>query len=456
MSESVGKTLKMEVEWGVAPASSYDNAICIFTNNNALNSQDATAKGYVGEYALYATGVGNKATLTTTIEKPYLRISTHKNSACTILVNVVSTSVGRVPTLENKVNRLEDKTDSLGFEFIMPSYLYAETNRELDLYFDNFIRCDNRERYALEFSGFGNAHTTKFFDDHIRIKFSLDSNYGCKIIAYDKITLAKVAEKSFILIVKSIPNDLSKKVMFIGDSLTEAAIYPIEIQHRISKGKIVCVGTRSFTREVDGADYSVNVEGRGGWDTNDYMSKASSGRVSNPFFNPSTNKFDFAYYMANSGVSVPDCVVFSLGTNDIGKNFTMEAVDSFIENMKAFVSSVNSYNRDIYVLVNLIHPCCKSLTGWSKLDPAYYMYFVNEANKRLIEVFDSYRFSNSVFVASYGLSIDRTRDFPTTQVPLCEREPNVIVEVQNNNVHPSNTGYFKMADALVGAILARS
>ena len=109
LSEYVGKTLKMEVEWGVAPSSSYDNAICIFTANGILNSQDATAKGYVGEYALYTTRVGSKATLITTIEKPYLRISTHKNSNCTITVNVVSTSVGRVPVLEEKVAELETK-----------------------------------------------------------------------------------------------------------------------------------------------------------------------------------------------------------------------------------------------------------------------------------------------------------------------------------------------------------
>lgn len=637
LSEYVGKTLKMEVEWGVAPSSSYDNAICIFTANGILNSQDATAKGYVGEYALYTTRVGSKATLITTIEKPYLRISTHKNSNCTITVNVVSTSVGRVPVLEEKVAELEAKkvapidikdapfledfrfctiypnkavsstatidgkncivwnnsatdwytiainirsykdlilvsdilpqsvisrfltvgidTGGANIEFVawadsdesfslaptayvfdgskmtltlsallstygyngnivlyikmpstykinwlasgmqlegydwmkigsyakadlkkelkadnikivLPSKIYAAVGHEMNLYKDSFILCDDSERYGL-IASFGPL-TPAHKGQNERFSFTptvANNGVDCTIGVYDKVTLEMIATKTFKLYVKAVTQP-SKKVIFIGDSLTDRCIYPAEICQELGGGNLISLGTRHDTLTYQGSNGVVSVdmdnEGRGGWSANDYCTKATDGTITNAFWNPTSQAFDFAYYMSQNGFSSVDCVVIALGTNDIGKNMLASDFDTIIGNFRTMVDSIHSYSSAIKVVISLTPHGAES-DGWAAAGysdrSTEYNYLQFTLVEKLIAEFES---EANVFLAPTYLNIDHHNDYPTTEVAISARNPKTVKR-QNNNVHfsvDSTTpvsqcwGYLKMADAIWYTMLA--
>src|SRR5690606_4477604 len=60
-------------------------------------------------------------------------------------------------------------------------------------------------------------------------------------------------------------------------------------------------------------------EGRSGWTIDDYYSKAEKGGIPNPFFNPSTSKFDFAYYLAQTSqaMSANGWFMLQLAINDL-------------------------------------------------------------------------------------------------------------------------------------------
>jgi len=132
--------------------------------------------------------------------------------------------------------------------------------------------------------------------------------------------------------------DLSLTGIILGDS-------------RISDGTIVTKLTTDMknltllgTRKT--ANYGIPHEGRGAWSTANFLKAESvtlkgASPVPNAFYNPSTQIFDFSYYMAENypGV-VLDFIVINLGAND---GFTQNSV----ENLTQIVSSIKAYEKKV-------------------------------------------------------------------------------------------------------------
>ncbi len=160
-----------------------------------------------------------------------------------------------------------------------------------------------------------------------------------------------VADRAAIVTVVEKPSTLSLTGLLIGDS-------------RISDGtlagalgyyspKINLIGTYQTT---DGYRH----EGRAGWSTEDYLTKAEKGSLKNEFYNPTSQSFDFSYYMERQGYGAPDFVVINLGAND---NFSERSV----ENIDRMVASIRSYaeaqGKEIKILVMTEYLSPASATG---------------------------------------------------------------------------------------------
>ena len=91
-------------------------------------------------------------------------------------------------------------------------------------------------------------------------------------------------------------------------------------------------------------------EGRSGWKASDYLTGKTYGGVTNPFYNPSTQTFDFDYYMTNQGYSTPSFVIIQLGINDLAAAASKENIWSCIQTM---IDSVLDYDASIKILLNL-------------------------------------------------------------------------------------------------------
>ena len=204
-------------------------------------------------------------------------------------------------------------------------------------------------------------------------------------------------------------------------------------------------GTRSTTaNDSDDNSRTVNHEGRAGWSTSNYINNASYGGVANPFYN---SGFDFSYYMANNSSfnDVTDVFIL-LGTND-GLGTGVET------RYKAICDSIKNYNSSIRVHCMLPIPPIKSGYGFGVRNYENYITFkdyIFATSGKYISLYDG---TNGYTIVPVNVNVNCWWDFPRTEVEANSRNPELI-EVGNDNVHPSKYGYYRFADVIYADIIA--
>ena len=216
-----------------------------------------------------------------------------------------------------------------------------------------------------------------------------------------------------------------------------------EIKNMIGNN-LVFVGTRS-TAQVDasGNNRTLNHEGRSGWTSTNYM-QASRGGVVNPFYNPSTNTFDFAYYMANQSVNKPDIINILLGTNDGYKWNNTQAP------LAVMVNSIKAYDSSIKVIITTLTPTPSDAYGYGRLN--YTSGGRNWENQQYMlshvqGIYTDYknRETEGIYIVPTYKNIDRDYDYAKATMPVSARNPETKL-VTWDNVHVSNYGFYKIAD----------
>lgn len=175
-------------------------------------------------------------------------------------------------------------------------------------------------------------------------------------------------------------------------------------------------------------------EGRAGWSAKDYLTNRTYEGVTNPFYNPTSETFDFAYYMTNQGYTAPDFVVVQLGINDLySANET--AIQPTWDAIKTIIDSIVAYDAAIKVILNLVTPPNSSQEVQSAVGGVLFMYhnrvvrYNDLATKQVLALYQSSRVRTSYC----HLILD-----PTTDI--------------RDHVHPTNTGYEKMALEIVNQV----
>ena len=356
---------------------------------------------------------------------------------------------------------LKEELRSDNVKIVMPSTIYTVVGHEMNIYLDGVVQCDDINRYDVDFSTGSMTTVCKLQNERLRI-FPESIVQGVAFImnVYDKMNHDVIASKSFTVKANA-DTKFEKKVIFIGDSLTDRCIYPVEICQELGDNKLVSLGTRFDSLSYEGSDGVVTAtnfanEGRGGWSARTYTRLASSGGVVNAFWNPSANEgnggFDFAYYMSQNNFDSVDCVVIALGPNDISDIITgTSTMDGVISSFREMVDSIHSYNSGIKVIVSL-PPHSAEPNGTGTNGPAY-----NVCQKELVEsLIAEFDGETNVYLAPVFANIDYHNDYPYKDVPISARNPK-IVSRQNNGVHFSKDstnpvsqcwGYLKMADAI--------
>ena len=339
--------------------------------------------------------------------------------------------------------------DKVAPNFIVPSTSIAVVGHEYNIYFDNIINGMDFGKYAVKASISSTIESAKCFEKFLRIT-PTSSDIGNKVITLticEKNKFVQVASCSFTLKIIADGAVSGKKVLFIGDSLTNAGIYEAEIQYNMSNGGIVSVGTRETTCVLNNVSRTVHHEGRGGWSASDYTrSKATYATdYDNPFWDEANSKFSFAYYIANSGVDVPDIVVIALGTNG-----NINSLDDVLE----MVNSVREYSATMPVIVSLLTPPAfqdgcgynNGLQCSAEIKDRFL-----QCCQNYIENYDNGEIANTD-VAELYFQFDREHDFNTTSIAVSARNPETMI-IQSNNVHPSTYGYLHLADAFYNRLL---
>ncbi len=341
---------------------------------------------------------------------------------------------------------------------VLPQKAVALIGHEFNMYYANIIQCADLNAYYVGCSispnperKIFNKSNTWVFSDCFRTTppEGSEGEYTLSVSLRDKVTGQTVASGSLALHVLADRIDEPRRVLFLGDSLTEAGIVAAEIQHRLSGGKLTTLGTRQRTVKLDGVDYTALHEGRSSWSAYDYTSPEVERFRSevNVFYNPDTDKFDFAYYMKKQGYDGVDVVCINLGTNGAW------LADKTCAAMDEIIASIHAYDKNIKIIVALI-AIGSTQDGFAfstGLDSAGgFRMSAIALIKRYLEKYDGT--SDNVFVSETYFCLDEVNDYDAVTTPLSARNPGTRV-IPSNNVHPNVYGYLKFADVCYNNIL---
>ena len=237
--------------------------------------------------------------------------------------------------------------------------------------------------------------------------------------------------------------------MFIGDSLTDRGIYIAGIMQDSNNG-ITPIGTLQDSVEIDETTYTFYDEGRSGWQTDKYVSAASYNGFTNAFYNPSTETFDFSYYVTNNSFSDIDAVCILLGTNDLADiNINY---NNPIQNIATMIDSIHDYDNSIKIILCLT-PQGAMQSGWGNTNGRTgsadgFDYRAKTLVEKMIDTFANQ--TNVYLCPVYGI-INSELDFPSEEVAESDRNP-TLIRRETDNVHPNTYGYLKIADIIFGTM----
>ena len=220
----------------------------------------------------------------------------------------------------------------------------------------------------------------------------------------------------------------SRKVLFIGDSITENLSYLNPLKDLSDNGNynLTFLGTQGTT---------IKHEGRGGWAAYNYVHDASYNGKANSFWDGS--KFNFAWYISQNNIDAPDYVFINLGTNDLIRGITNPSDDEEVKSVvipsyETIINSIHSYNANIPIVLWL--PPTRCMVGrqnHSGIDNSL------RINKFLIEKFDKNSYINAkVYLMHTYLFVNPYTDYTISNVTV----NGVTYEDCSEPIHPTQSG----------------
>lgn len=329
--------------------------------------------------------------------------------------------------LINQINENNEVvTEIMEKDFVIPSTIPCIGNYENNVFYDNILlntSIDKVERISIANSigGLFNRYLDKWrifttpqtitqtFTVNLNNTKDTNINKQSRIIVMDKNTTGV---------------NTSKKVMFIGDSLTNAGVYEEELLNIFNNdvSSITLYGTRGIAPVLH--------EGRGGWTAKNYCQNASVNDVTNPFYN---NGFDFNHYMENNpNFNDVDYVFINLGTNDMANNN-----NDTITYYQEMVNSIKEFNSNIVVFIGLCPPLSNEVDDFQFKNKRI------ELAKLLLTNYDNKQ-NEKIIIAPYVLNFDAS-GFPSETLTSNRYVDGTLKHI-TDNTHPLNSQYYRMAD----------
>lgn len=243
----------------------------------------------------------------------------------------------------------------------------------------------------------------------------------------------------------------SVKALLIGDSYTGMGQYQKYANDLLTENgiNVTWLGTQF------GLESNLKHEGRGGWRAYTYThfasvpSGSSEGVESiNPFYNTTSNNFDFSYYMTQNNYSSVDVVFINLGINDTGKDNNIDA-ETIKNSWQTIIDSIHAYNQNIKIVLWLpTMPCIMQGVTFD---------FENYQNRMkmhniIIDNFcgDVWGYNNIYVIPTY-LVTDPIYDYPYEEINKDEYN-SYKIKVPTDTIHLNENGMHKLGN-IIGAML---
>lgn len=376
------------------------------------------------------------------VDVAYFRLSTGTIDENTIIT--INEEIGKNENGNEGGSTIDDET----VEILMPSYAVATVGVEFNIYHKNIVWSTKPlECYGMKWTISNTSVSMQRFAECLRITpITADvGEHTLKLQVKNPVTNAVVAEKEMKLIICERTSVTGKNVVYMGDSLTfsRGGLYAAEIQHNLSNGGIVSVGTQVCAQATNQIG-EVRHEGYNGATCGGFLKANVTSGFVNPFYNTSTNNFDFAQFVNTIGKPV-HAVCLNLGANNLGNH------EQGVADLQTIITKIRSYSADLPIIVSLAvqmagqdswragtYTATEMRYHWRNLIKAYLAAFDNGAD--------------NVYISTPYFNVDSDCDFPVETVARCARDTTQISR-QNDSLHPTRIGTLKMADSYYATVL---
>lgn len=357
----------------------------------------------------------------------------------------------------NEVGKLETEIDMKESietpSIVLPSAFYAIEGKECNIYYSDIVKSYDHEQYVFRATVSPSLATIVIYPNWVSITpdASTHGSYTITFSVYRKSDWTQCATATTNFYVSENAS-VTKKVLFIGDSLTYRSVY----QARLAElNGIESIGTVSRTITYEGSSVTIKSEGRNGWATYNYADSEVAGfniktdAEGNVFYNPDTQDFDFSYYMTQNGATIgtPDYIVIALGTNGMnqyGKNASLASFDKMI-------ASIKTWNASAKIFIHLMPPVSRN--GYKRSGPTGANSATTLWYDMISELITKYDGVSGVNVIPVYAMLDDVNDYQYVTVDASAINDTQITIASDDYMHPAYYGYLHMADAYYNTLL---
>lgn len=305
----------------------------------------------------------------------------------------------------------------------LPKRIYNTAGMNMLIYYQNLVGEKINDKFSLKLK-YDNASAQQ--KDYIQIQ---NGEPGINTLSGELYNRGELSAVEDAEVITSEKRTSLTKGLVIGDStvITNGNGYVTQriIDNLGSNVELVGTMGRGSNR----------FEGRGGWSTATYRTDELYNNIRNPFYNPEKKDFDFKYYMDNQGFSDLNFVIINLGINDVigykSRQEMVNNVDNIIANYDHILKSIQSYDSNIKIAINLPIPP----TDNEEM-------FVNEFGNSLSQ--STVKENNFLFVKHLIDYYGKSQEIDL--VPIF-----MVVDTKNNfesSAHPNANGYRQIGDQI--------
>lgn len=341
-------------------------------------------------------------------------------------------------------------SDTNIMEHSMPATIYATEGRELNIYYDNFLRSDfplDLYRYVATCSKGDNEGDRWVFTPTAEDAGTLP----WKLEVFYRDSLVTTIDTNIVIKPLSTGNGVTRKIVTIGDSTTAGGKWVLELVNLFSGDvmNIETVGSLEYSGpDAGGTTRHVRSDALSGWTINKFYTDATSPFVKEGVFN-------FAKYLEDNSITLGDndYVLIHLGINDVFSYKTNDALLARIATMNAqltaMINNIRAAVPNIRIGLMMTIPASSGQHGFAAnyhSSQTGYRYAINRSIW-VKNMLDTYKSMPNVYLVPVHLNLDTVNNFPTVTVPVNARNPKTVTKI-NNGVHPSSYGYWQMADSV--------
>jgi len=346
-----------------------------------------------------------------------------------------------------KIPKLIIQPSTVDLTLFLPSEICIAAGRTIEIYNKQIAWCGNIDNYHFKYvCDVGKCLKRKWSCTGITGNIG---THAMTVTVYDN-NMQFVATASTNIKIVSATISTARSILTIGDSLSNNKPWMGELR-TLSGNQYSLVGTRGTS--------PLKHEGRSGWTATTYLTGASYTYESegvNPFWNPSTSQFDYAYYIANNAIN-PDAIQLYLGTNGIALDPTTNA-----GSIKSIVDGIRSVNATIpiFVVFTLYRGGQNGIGNQSSGDgyiagPSQWKLEEDRKVYNLMVAVNSLLSSyTNLYFVPIALTHDSEYNFITADTVAVNPRAIQTEPVESQATHPQNQGYYQMADIMFSTFAA--